>query len=215
MFALDRVSGVLVALATPLNRDGSVDEPSITRLVEHVLAGGVHGLLPLGSTGEGAALDEAARRRVLSAVVEAGAGRVPVICGVAQASVASVRTEIESAARLGADAVLVAPPFYYPMDQASVLAFYRRIAEAAPVPILVYNIPQFTKVVVDAATSFPARSRPPSTCWTSANHGRLRLPRGWTSDWNRGSATGSRNWACMQPNAQGTDDCRHDLPSSW
>ena len=51
MFALDRVSGVLVALATPLNRDGSVDEPSITRLVEHVLAGGVHGLLPLGSTG--------------------------------------------------------------------------------------------------------------------------------------------------------------------
>ena len=152
MFALDRVSGVLVALATPLNRDGSVDEPSITRLVEHVLAGGVHGLLPLGSTGEGAALDEAARRRVLSAVVEAGAGRVPVICGVAQASVASVRTEIESAARLGADAVLVAPPFYYPMDQASVLAFYRRIAEAAPVPILVYNIPQFTKVVVEPAT---------------------------------------------------------------
>jgi len=152
MFALDRVSGVLVALATPLNRDGSVDEPSITRLVEHVLAGGVHGLLPLGSTGEGAALDEAARRRVLSAVVEAGAGRVPVICGVAQASVASVRTEIESAARLGADAVLVAPPFYYPMDQASVLAFYRRIAEDAPVPILVYNIPQFTKVVVEPAT---------------------------------------------------------------
>ena len=152
MFALDRVSGVLVALATPLNRDGSVDEPSVTRLVEHVLAGGVHGLLPLGSTGEGAALDEAARRRVLSAVVEAGAGRVPVICGVAQASVASVRTEIESAARLGADAVLVAPPFYYPMDQASVLAFYRRIAEDAPVPILVYNIPQFTKVVVEPAT---------------------------------------------------------------
>ncbi len=152
MFALDRVSGVLVALATPLNRDGSVDEPSITRLVEHVLAGGVHGLLPLGSTGEGAALDEAARRRVLSAVVEAGSGRVPVICGVAQASVASVRTEIESAARLGADAVLVAPPFYYPMDQASVLAFYRRIAEHAPVPILVYNIPQFTKVVVEPAT---------------------------------------------------------------
>ena len=152
MFALNRVSGVLVALATPLNRDGSVDEPSITRLVEHVLAGGVHGLLPLGSTGEGAALDEAARRRVLSAVVEAGAGRVPVICGVAQASVASVRTEIESAARLGADAVLVAPPFYYPMDQASVLAFYRRIAEDAPVPILVYNIPQFTKVVVEPAT---------------------------------------------------------------
>src|SRR2546421_4899834 len=152
MFALDRLSGVLVALATPLNRDASVDEPSITRLVEHVLAGGVHGLLPLGSTGEGAALDEAARRRVLSAVVEAGAGRVPVVCGVTQASVPSVQKEIESAARLGADAALVAPPFYYPMDQASVLAFYRRIADDAPLPILVYNIPQFTKVVIEPAT---------------------------------------------------------------
>src|SRR5438445_13451163 len=105
MFALDRVSGVLVALATPLNRDGSVDEPSITRLVEHVLAGGVHGLLPLGSTGEGAALDEAARRRVLSAVVEAGAGRVPVICGVAKASVAAGRAEVDTAGRMGTQAV--------------------------------------------------------------------------------------------------------------
>src|SRR2546423_15723416 len=74
MFAIDRLAGVLVALASPLKRDGSVDEPAFARLVEHVLAGGVHGLLPLGSTGEGAALDEAARRRVLSAVGEAGAG---------------------------------------------------------------------------------------------------------------------------------------------
>src|SRR5256885_8160564 len=106
MFALDRVSGVLVALATPLNRDGSVDEPSITRLVEHVLAGGVHGLLPLGSTGEGAALDEAARRRVLSAVVEAGAGRGPAICRVAAARGGSGRTEVETAGRLGAGAAL-------------------------------------------------------------------------------------------------------------
>src|SRR5256885_11177460 len=103
MSALARVSGVLVALATPLNRDGSVDEPSITRLVEHVLAGGVHGLLPLGSTGEGAALDEAARRRVLSAVVEAGGGRGPLLCGVGQGSGASGRTEVESSAALGAD----------------------------------------------------------------------------------------------------------------
>ena len=117
-----------------------------------MLAGGVHGLLPLGSTGEGAALDEPARRTVLKAVVEAAAGRVPVICGVAQPNVQSARAEVEAAARLGANAVLVAPPFYYPMDQASVLAFYRRVADAAPVPVLVYNIPQFTKVVVEPAT---------------------------------------------------------------
>ena len=152
MFALDRVAGVLVALASPLKSDGSVDEPAFTRLVEHVLAGGVHGLLPLGSTGEGAALDESARRTALRCVVKAAAGRVPVICGVAQPNLQLARTEVEAAARLGADAVLVAAPFYYPMDQASVLAFYRAIAVAASVPVLVYNIPQFTKVVVDAAT---------------------------------------------------------------
>src|SRR5438445_8210793 len=152
VIAIEELSGVLPALVTPLHRDGSADEAGIRRLVEHVIAGGVHGLLPLGSTGEGAALDEPARRTVLKAVVEVAAGRVPVICGVAQPNLQSALAEVEAAARLGADAVLVAPPFYYPMDQASVLAFYRRVAETAPVPILVYNIPQFTKVVVEPAT---------------------------------------------------------------
>ena len=152
MFDLDRLAGVLVALASPLKRDGSVDQPAFARLVEHVLAGSVHGLLPLGSTGEGATLDEPARRTALKAVLDAAAGRVPVICGVAQPNLQLARAEVEAAARLGADAVLVAPPFYYPMDQASVLTFYRAVADAAAVPVLVYNIPQFTKVAVEAAT---------------------------------------------------------------
>jgi 4-hydroxy-tetrahydrodipicolinate synthase len=75
-----------------------------------------------------------------------------VICGVAQNQLSSVRAEIEAAAGLGADAVLVTPPFYYPTDQAGVLAFYRQVAERSPLPILVYNIPQFTKVVTEPAT---------------------------------------------------------------
>ena len=152
MFELDRLSGVLTALASPLRRDGSVDRDATSRLVEHVLAGGVHGLVALGSTGETAALDEPARREVLRAVVEAARGRVPVICGVAQSNLSSAHVEVEAAAQLGADAVLVAPPFYYPMDQAGVLAFYRQIARQARVPVLLYNIPQFTKVVADPTT---------------------------------------------------------------
>ncbi len=152
MFEIDGLSGVLVALASPLHRDGGVDEPGVRRLVEHVLAGGVHGLLPLGSTGETAALDEGSRRRILDAVVETCNRRVPVICGVAQSSLAAVEVEVEAADHLGADAVLVAPPFYYPMDQAGVAAFYRQIADRARLPVLVYNIPQFTKVVVEAQT---------------------------------------------------------------
>jgi len=152
MLKVHQLRGVLPALATPLTRDGAIDEPAIKRLVEHVLAGGVHGLLALGSTGEVASLDEAARRKVLAAVVKAAAGRVPVICGVAQSQLAAARADVIAASELGAVAVLVAPPFYYPIDQPTVLAFYRQLAEGSPRPVLIYNIPQNTKVVIEPAT---------------------------------------------------------------
>lgn len=152
MLDLDRLEGVLVALVSPLNEDGSVDEAAVERLVDHVVAGGVHGLLALGSTGETASLDEPSRRAILRAAVKAARGRVPVICGVAQSHLAAARVEVEAAAQLGAEAVLVAPPFYYPIDQPTLIAFYRRLAEASPLPILLYNIPQFTKVVAEPGT---------------------------------------------------------------
>lgn len=149
---LEKLAGVLVALVSPLKRDGSVDEPAVKRLVDHVIAGGVRGLVPLGSTGETASLEEPARRTMLRATVAAAAGRVPVVCGVAQSHLASAQAELRAAAELGADAALVAPPFYYPMDQPTVLAFYRELARQSRLPILLYNIPQFTKVVAEPAT---------------------------------------------------------------
>jgi dihydrodipicolinate synthase/N-acetylneuraminate lyase len=152
MFEVKNLHGVLPALITPVTREGAVEEAGTRRLVEHVLAGGVHGLLPLGSTGETASLDEPSRRRLLGTVVEAAAGRVPVICGVAQTHLNAARAELAAAAAQGADAALVTPPFYYPIDQATVLAFYRRLAAGSALPILVYNIPQFTKVWIEPAT---------------------------------------------------------------
>jgi 4-hydroxy-tetrahydrodipicolinate synthase len=152
MLEIKELRGVLPALVSPLTRDGAVDEPAIHRLVEHVLAGGVHGLLALGSTGEVASLDETARRKVLGTVVKAAAGRVPVICGVVQSQLAAARADVSAAADLGAVAVLVAPPYYYPIDQPTVLSFYQRLAEDSPLPILVYNIPQNTKVLIEPAT---------------------------------------------------------------
>lgn len=152
MFDIDTLAGVLVALVSPLDEDGTVDEASVERLVEHVMAGGVHGLLALGSTGETASLDEGSRRAILHATVKAANGRVPVICGVAQSHLAAASEEVEAASALGADAVLVAPPFYYPTDQPTVLDFYRRLADGSRLPILLYNIPQFTKVVAEPAT---------------------------------------------------------------
>jgi 4-hydroxy-tetrahydrodipicolinate synthase len=152
MMKVNELRGVLPALVTPLHRDGSVDEPAIQRLVEHVLAGGVHGLLALGSTGEVASLGLAARRQVLAGVIKAAAGRVPVICGVAQTTLVEANAEVKAAAELGAAAVLVAPPYYYPIDQPTVLGFYRALAKTSPLPILIYNIPQNTKVVAEPAT---------------------------------------------------------------
>src|SRR2546423_5986070 len=152
MSDISRLTGVLVALATPLTRDGQVDRAGVGRLIEHVIGGGVRGVLALGSTGETASLDEPARRALLDAVVAATNGRVPGMCGVAQSQLSTAIAEVEAAARAGADAVLGAPPFYYPTDQPGVVAFYRAIAERASLPVLVYNIPQFTKVTAAPAT---------------------------------------------------------------
>jgi len=152
MFDVTTLKGVIPAMVTPLTEGGAVDEPAVGRLVEHVVAAGVSGLLPLGSTGETASLDEPSRRAMLAATVKAARGRVPVICGVAQSNLPAAAAEVAAAAELGADAVLVAPPFYYFVDQPTVISFYRAIAEASPIPVLLYNIPQNTKVPADPAT---------------------------------------------------------------
>jgi 4-hydroxy-tetrahydrodipicolinate synthase len=152
MFKLEELTGVLPALISPLSSDGHVDEAAVARMVEHVVKGGVNGILALGSTGETASLDETARRKLLAAVVAAAAGRVPVISGVAQSHLAAARIDVEAAARLGAIAALVTPPFYYLIDQPTVLAFYRKLAEDSPIPILLYNIPQYTKVIAEPST---------------------------------------------------------------
>jgi 4-hydroxy-tetrahydrodipicolinate synthase len=152
MFKLDQLTGVMPALISPLRSDGKVDEAAVGRLVEHVMKAGVRGMLALGSTGETASLDETARRTLLSSVVAAADGRVPVICGVAQSHLSAARVEVEAAARIGAVAALVAPPFYYLIDQPTVLAFYRMLAKDSPIPILLYNIPQYTKVAVEPWT---------------------------------------------------------------
>src|SRR5260370_1174179 len=110
--AIEDLSGVLPALVSPLHRDGSADESGIKRLVEHVISGGVHGLLALGSTGEGAAPGERIRWQVLKSVIEAGARPVPVICGAALTHLHSAGRRGSGAPALGAAAPsgAAAPP---------------------------------------------------------------------------------------------------------
>ncbi len=141
-------SGVHVALATPFTPDFDIDVEAVGDLVEHVIEGGIYGLNVMGSTGEVASLSEKKRRKLVNAVMAAVQDRVPVICAVAQNSLDEAIREVKALAEQGAQGALVTPPSYYPLSQPAVEDFYRRLAEEVPLPILIYNIPQFTKVAV-------------------------------------------------------------------
>lgn len=145
-------AGVHVALATPLTPEFDIDVEGVHRLVEHVIAGGIYGLNVMGSTGELPSLAEPRRRRLVNAVMEANRGRVPVITALAQNSLEEAAKETEALARQGVLGVLVTPPSYYPTSQPAVESYYRALAKLSPLPLLIYNIPQFTKLSIAPQT---------------------------------------------------------------
>lgn len=130
------------AAVTPWAAGETVDESALWRQVEMLLAAGINGICVAGTTGEFPRLERAERLRLLRATVEMVAGRVPVLFGAGDASLDATLSLV--AAARGASAVMVTPPYYFPYGQAELLEFYRRAASAAELPVLLYNIPQFT-----------------------------------------------------------------------
>jgi len=139
-------SGAMVALLTPLDADGRLDEHGLERLVERVVAAGIDGISPNGSTGEGARLGRERRIAVATRVRKLSPDGMPVVSGVPLTTLDEGRAELDDLAELGATAALVAPPSYYPLPDESVLRMYEALAGDAPLPLLLYNIPIFTKV---------------------------------------------------------------------
>ena len=137
--------GIVPPLVTPLTSKGALDREGLHRLLEHVLAGGVHGLFVLGTTGEAAALSLELRREVAAEVCRYVQHRVPVLVGVSDASLANTLTLAESASDLGASAVVVSAPYYFLLDQRELVHFVRRVATESSLPIYLYNIPELTK----------------------------------------------------------------------
>lgn len=135
------LDGVVVPLLTPLEPDGSVDLGGVGPLVEAVLAGGVAGIVALGTTGEFADLDAEERAAVLEATVAAVAGRVPVIAGVGGIGTTEACVHARRAAGAGADAVLALPPLYLKLGEEPLLAHFAAVAEAAALPLLLYHFP--------------------------------------------------------------------------
>ncbi len=137
--------GVLPALVTPF-RDGEVDENAFVRLVERQIAGGVHGLVPVGTTGESATLSHDEHRRVVELCVSTAAGRVPVVAGCGSNSTSEAIELVRHAKTVGADAALVVTPYYNRPSQEGLYAHFAAINDAVQLPVLVYNVPSRTSV---------------------------------------------------------------------
>ena len=144
-----RLEGVLVVLVTPLCEDETVDEDALRELVRRALSGGVHGVVVLGSAGEFAALADEARQRAIATAVDEVGGRVPVVVGTGEPGTRRAVSATQTACRLGADAALVVPPYYYRPTRDAILRYYCTVASEGGLPVLVYNIPFFTKVTLD------------------------------------------------------------------
>ena len=144
--------GVLPALITPFSEDGAaVDETALAANVERLIAAGVGGLVPGGSTGEFTTLSNAERRRVAEVVIEAAAGRVPVVPGTGALSTRETVELSVHAERAGAAAVMVVPPFYDAPKWHELKTHYEAVADAISIPIMYYNLPAATGVELTAA----------------------------------------------------------------
>ncbi|HEY0436868.1 MAG TPA: 4-hydroxy-tetrahydrodipicolinate synthase, partial [Phenylobacterium sp.] len=127
-------------------RDGAVDEQALVALVERQIAGGVHGLVPVGTTGETATLSHDEHRAVVELCVQTARGRVPVVAGAGSNSTAEAIELVRHAKTMGADAALVVTPYYNRPSQEGLYAHYAAINEAVQIPVLVYNVPGRTSV---------------------------------------------------------------------
>jgi len=146
--------GVITALITPL-RDGKVDEAALRTLLERQIAAGVHGVVPMGTTGESASLHLDEHKRVVELCVEIAAGRVRVIAGAGSSATDKSIELVRHAKTVGADGALVVTPYYNRPSQAGLAAHFEAIAEAVQLPVLLYNVPGRTGV--DLANETVAR----------------------------------------------------------
>jgi len=139
------LKGVYPYLVSPVDAAGRVKTDVLAALVEHLIGAGVHGLTPLGSTGEFAYLDTQQRLEVVDCVVRAARGRVPVIAGVAATTIKGATDLARQVVSLGADGVLAILEAYFPISENGIEAYFRAIAEAVPCPIVLYTNPQFQR----------------------------------------------------------------------
>lgn len=143
-------TGIWVPLVTPF-RNGNIDFPALQKTARHLLASGITGLVACGTTGEPAALDEQQQLAVLDAIIEAAPAH-PVIMGLCDNNLPSMLSRLEQIQQRRVAGLLVPPPYYIRPSQAGLLSFFNRVADAASVPLVIYNIPYRTGVTMELET---------------------------------------------------------------
>ena len=152
--------GVFPYLVSPVDAAGGIKDEVLARLCDDLIKTGVHGLTPLGSTGEFAYLTWAQRRRVVEVVVKSAAGRVPVVAGVASTTLADAVMQAREFERLGCDGILAILEAYFPLSDEGVFSYFKAIAEAVALPVVIYTNPNFQRsdlslAVIDRLSHIP------------------------------------------------------------
>jgi 4-hydroxy-tetrahydrodipicolinate synthase len=155
-----KIEGVIPALPTPFTSNGQLDEIGLSKLVQHVIAGGVHGLWVLGSTSEFPSLNGNQRDSIVNICVGKAEGQIPVIVGVGDLDERVIIKNSEKAQRAGASACFATLPYYYTLDSAESIQYLRRIASAVSLPFVFYDNPFSTNVRLDPGAMLEVASIP-------------------------------------------------------
>jgi 4-hydroxy-tetrahydrodipicolinate synthase len=145
-------TGTGTALVTPFRGDGSLDEPVLHALIKRQIDAGIGFLVPCGTTGESPTLTHEEHLRVVEVTVELAKGKVPVLAGAGGYNTAEVIALARELAALGADGILSVTPYYNKPTQEGLFQHYRAIAEAVPLPIILYSVQGRTGVNIEPAT---------------------------------------------------------------
>lgn len=137
--------GVFPYLVSPIGGDGKINTAVLSKLASDLIDAGAHGLTPLGSTGEFAYLTREQRHAVVQATIEAANKKVPVVAGVASTSTADAVEQAKNYQKLGADGILAILEAYFPLKDAQIESYFRAIADAVDIPVVLYTNPQFQR----------------------------------------------------------------------
>jgi 4-hydroxy-tetrahydrodipicolinate synthase len=167
--------GVFPYLVSPVDGEGRVRTDVLGALVSHLIKSGVHGLTPLGSTGEFAYLTREQRAMVVRTTVEAAGKRVPVVAGVASTAIADAVEQAKAYQKLGVDGILAILEAYFPLKDAQADSYFRAIADAVDIPVVLYTNPQFQRsdLTLDVIARLSGHPRIQYIKDASTNTGRL------------------------------------------